>query len=91
MKEINETDGVVGLGFFTGVRQLLIVGEGEVVIYKSVSGFSYPMTDGSGEVVTFSGDSPDDVLFNSEIENNSQLVRYSLECVSGQIKYVVAE
>ena len=44
------------------------------------------MTDGSGNIVEFSGT---DVLFNAEIENTSQNVHYKIKCTEGEVEYKV--
>lgn len=81
---------------FTGVIHLLITGEGHVQLLKCVDGKKtesasyYPVTDASGEVIEFSNDVPNGVLFNAEIENKNQSVHYKIKLLEGQAKYMVA-
>ncbi len=80
----NESESI----FATGVMHMLIIGDGEVQLLKSIDGKQsfYPMTDGSGNIVEFSGT---DVLFNAEIENTSQNVHYKIKCTEGEVEYKV--
>ena len=83
-------EGEVGkLAHFTGSREILIVGAGEVVLLRSLAGNNFPLTDESGEEVVYKGYDDSDVLLNSTISNNCQKAAFSLKCVSGSIKYLV--
>lgn len=76
---------------FTGDKQILIVGSGEVVLMRSIDGNNYPMTDSSGEPLVYQGYEEDEVLLNSTINNdvNKGWISFSLEVISGEIKYLV--
>lgn len=90
MKECKQGELAV-LSFFNGTSHLLITGQGEVELWKSIDGKQsfYPVTDTAGDKVTFSSEE-EDVIFNSEIENKSQTVHYAIKCLSGEVKYEVA-
>jgi hypothetical protein len=94
MKEL-QVSKLEKLAHFSGVAHLLLIGEGEVQLMKSVDGKDddsyYALTDASGEIVEFSGSTPDDVLFNAELENDCHRVHYALLCTSGKINYQVAK
>ena len=81
----------VPLKYSNGEYQLLIVGNGSATIKRSVGGSKpYPLTDGGGDPIEFSGTSEDDVLFNGELSSASQRVRFFIECTSGEVEYEVA-
>ena len=92
MKKLKENE-VADLPFFSGVQHVLIVGSGDVQFLKSLDGKKtwFPLTDSSGEIVEFSSKGEDSVIFNSEIENHSQQVHYSVKCLDGEIEYMVAK
>lgn len=91
MKEISDKDSPIELPHFTGDRQLLIVGTGTVRLLRRVKGNCYPLTDSSGDVIEFESNEENGVMFNGEISNPSQFVRYLIECVDGEANYLVIE
>ena len=90
MKEI-QAGATETIPFFSGDREILIVGSGEVVLMRSLQGHLYPMTDGSGEPIVYSGMEDYGVLLNASISNDSQKVTFALQCTAGSIKYLVSE
>lgn len=70
---------------FIGDAALAIWGNGTVKIYRKVGQSPFlPLTDASGEEVEFSGLSDTDVVFNSDITNNSTQVAYQIRLVDGE-------
>ena len=85
-----ETNQTSDLRPFTGERHLLILGEGQVRVNKSINRGEtfYPMTDSAGDPVVLSGT---EVIFNSVIDNGDGNVRYQLEVLKGEVEYEVTQ
>jgi|TARA_Y100000310_G_C20586650_1_gene765769 hypothetical protein len=78
-----------GIRSFVGEKDLLIIGDGSVVIEKSLDKGEnfYPITDQSGDIVLLESD--ESVIYNAKIENSNGVVQYRVVLKSGSASYEV--
>jgi hypothetical protein len=84
--------GIIPLKTDGGNMEILIIGSGDVAIERSLDRGKnfYPMTDETGDPVVFSSMEDEGVILNSQIQTDSQLVRYRL-VTENEVKVVLAK
>ena len=89
MHELNSDSPIGNLPAFVGSMHLLVVGSGEVSIQKSLDKGAtfYPCTDDAGEEVTFVNSPTSNVMFNAQLDNDSNMIKYRLVLLEGQAGY----
>jgi hypothetical protein len=92
MIEIDE-GGFYVLDGFVGERQILMIGSGEVALYRSLNkGVNfYPMTDEAGGTIIYGAYDEEESLLNSTITNNCQSVKFAIKCTEGSVKLEVVK
>jgi hypothetical protein len=84
--ELTEENTVGKLPLFSGVRDLLIAGEGSVRLERTFDGLKYyPLTDNVGNIVP-NLVSKTGVMFNAQIENNSRGLQLRIVLLHGHAK-----
>lgn len=89
MHQLTIKNSVFELPLFSGVKDLLIVGNASIVVERSFDGEAYyPLTDNAGnEIAPLQNPG---VIYNAQIENLSRSVKLRLRLLSGSAKVEIA-